>query len=203
MHPIRSLFRSATWLALVATLSAGTPALADPGTHSFDESMKPILAGYLKIQERLAADSTEGIAGEAQTLAAQASSLDAGQVSGEHAAHYSEIPAKLHSAARGLSNAPDIRSAREAFRDLSRPMAMWATISRPPGINVVFCSMAGASWLQREGEVRNPYYGAAMLNCGEVVSGSDHSGDSMNVQHDQASHGGHHMGRGGHQHMKH
>ncbi|MDR9373906.1 MAG: efflux RND transporter periplasmic adaptor subunit, partial [Schleiferiaceae bacterium] len=35
-----------------------------------------------------------------------------------------------------------------------------------------FCPMAnqnkGAYWLSRKVEVKNPYYGAAMLTCGEV-----------------------------------
>ena len=35
------------------------------------------------------------------------------------------------------------------------------------------CPMAnnseGASWLSKEREVRNPYFGEAMLNCGSVI----------------------------------
>jgi Cu(I)/Ag(I) efflux system membrane fusion protein len=36
-----------------------------------------------------------------------------------------------------------------------------------------YCPMArdgeGASWLQREAELRNPYFGAMMLRCGDIV----------------------------------
>ena len=45
-------------------------------------------------------------------------------------------------------------------------MAMWATMSKPAGVNVVFCSMAKASWLQTDKKIRNPYYGKKMLTCG-------------------------------------
>ncbi|RYG53246.1 MAG: DUF3347 domain-containing protein [Chitinophagaceae bacterium] len=31
-----------------------------------------------------------------------------------------------------------------------------------------YCPMAKASWLSNENEIRNPYYGTAMLTCGEV-----------------------------------
>lgn len=35
------------------------------------------------------------------------------------------------------------------------------------------CPMAnnakGASWLSAEQEIRNPYFGAAMLRCGEII----------------------------------
>ena len=40
----------------------------------------------------------------------------------------------------------------------------------PEGYGVGFCPMAfdfaGASWIQREGEIMNPYYGSGMLHCG-------------------------------------
>jgi hypothetical protein len=35
--------------------------------------------------------------------------------------------------------------------------------------------MAKASWLQKVGEARNPYYGKSMLDCGEVVDDFSHS----------------------------
>ena len=204
MQTTKALARSRTWLAVVVLLFAGTTAFASQGTQAFDQDMQPIVASYLKIQERLAADSTDGVAAEAQAIAGEASALDAGQVSGEHAAHYESLPVNLKNAALALSSATDIQSSREAFKGLSRPMAMWATMSQPEGIDVVFCSMAGASWLQREGDVRNPYYGASMLSCGEVMGRAGQSGDSMNAQHGQAEHQGHHMGSGGgHRHMMH
>jgi len=34
---------------------------------------------------------------------------------------------------------------------------------------VVHCSMAKGSWLQADRSVANPYYGASMLTCGEIV----------------------------------
>jgi hypothetical protein len=49
-------------------------------------------------------------------------------------------------------------------------MAMWATMVKPIGINVAYCSMTPGSWLQTGDEIRNPYYGASMLKCGEIVS---------------------------------
>ena len=48
------------------------------------------------------------------------------------------------------------RKQREAFKELSRPLAMWATMSKPAGLNVVFCSMAKGSWLQRDKTDRQP-----------------------------------------------
>ncbi len=143
--------------------------LADAGTAAFDRGMQPVLASYLKIQDQLAKDSLAGVAAAANALAQAASKLDAGSVTGEHAAHYKDVPANLERSAEALSKARDIGAAREAFKLLSQPMAMWATMSHPNGVDVLFCAMAKASWLQKHGEVRNPYYGANNLHCGDVL----------------------------------
>ena len=78
---------------------------------------------------------------------------------------------KIKAAAVKLSGAKAIDKQRAAFKELSRPLAMWVTMSKPAGLNVVYCSMAKGSWLQSEKTIANPYYGAKMLRCGEVVAG--------------------------------
>jgi hypothetical protein len=179
--------------ALLATaLLSAVPTRAVSGPGAFDESMRTILADYLKIQEKLAADSIKGIAEPAQSIAQAASQLDTSSLSGEHAAHLEDSPAKLRDAAEAVGKATDLNAARESFKDLSRPMAMWATMSRPSGVNVVFCDMAKASWLQREGAIRNPYYGSQMLTCGQVVSQTDNAPMPLaHENHDCGCAGGH------------
>jgi hypothetical protein len=34
-------------------------------------------------------------------------------------------------------------------------------------LRLAYCPMAKRSWLQRDDRLRNPYYGSAMLSCGE------------------------------------
>jgi hypothetical protein len=72
-------------------------------------------------------------------------------------------------------------------------MAMWATMSRPEGISVVYCSMAPGSWLQRGTTIANPYYGAGMLRCGEIVAGpgSGQPGKKEGRGKGRGMHGGH------------
>ncbi len=154
-------------IALVA--GAATSARAD--TSTFDAGMKPIATQYAKIHKALAGDSTRGVQAAARKIAALAGKLKARSVSGAHAKHYAGLPAKIKAAAVKLSRAKAIDKQRAAFKELSRPLAMWVTMSRPAGINVVFCSMAKGSWLQTDKQIQNPYYGAKMLRCGEVVAG--------------------------------
>jgi Cu(I)/Ag(I) efflux system membrane fusion protein len=133
--------------------------------------MRPVLAGYLVVQETLAADSLERVEETATAIADAAAKLDAADITGEHTEHYRSLPATIASASYELAKASTIEAARDAFKGLSRPMAIWATMSAPAGIDVVFCPMANANWLQTAGDIKNPYYGSGMLACGEVVGG--------------------------------
>lgn len=162
---MRTVAITALALALAATARADTAA--------FDAQMKPLYLEYQKIHKALAADSDKGIDVAAKQIARRAAKLDPSKVSGKHAGHYKGLPQKIKDAAAKLGRAKGIAAKREAFKELSRPFAMWASMSKPEGINVVFCSMAKGSWLQSERTIANPYYGAQMLRCGEVVSGRD------------------------------
>jgi Cu(I)/Ag(I) efflux system membrane fusion protein len=135
--------------------------------------MEPILDEYLTIQTALAADETVGIAGAVQAIEKLAKKLEAEVAGKEHTKHYQSITADILAACRELNEAQDIASMREAFKNLSEPVSLWVTMVKPEGKSVMYCSMAKAGWVQDGAEVANPYFGAAMHNCGEKVGGAD------------------------------
>ncbi len=141
------------------------------GTRQFDQSMQPVVEAYLKIHQALAEDKTTGVKEAAEMVAALSESVDPGTVTGEHAMHYKDVPTNIKTAALKLAKGKEISTMREAFKELSRPMAMWATMSKPEGIYLVYCPMAKGSWLQTDKVIRNPYHGHEMLHCGEFVGG--------------------------------
>ncbi|MDF1562398.1 MAG: DUF3347 domain-containing protein [Deltaproteobacteria bacterium] len=166
-------------LSLFATtllLACSSPALA--GGSKFDEGMKPILEHYLKAQEALAGDTTEGVQDAGKKIAKLAKKLDAKSVTGEHKEHFAKLPEKILAGAEALTGADTIEAQRDAFKKLSRPISMWTEMAKPAGVSVVFCSMAKGSWVQSGEDIRNPYYGAKMLACGEVISGAPAKGHS-------------------------
>jgi len=127
-------------LASAAALAAcSTRAAAAGGSEAFDAQMQKVLEPYLAIHGALAADSTKGVAHNAGVIAQQAKKLDPKSVTGAHAGHYKDIPSKLQAAAAELQKAKTLEDARSAFKSLSRPMAMWASMAKPKGIHVVFC----------------------------------------------------------------
>jgi len=152
-------------------LSTGNPVFA--GSEKFDELMQPILAEYLKIADSLASDKTDGVADAAKKIESLAGNISSSLVTGEHASHYKNIPKNISEGAKKMALAKDIASLRATLVELSKPMVMWTSMSKPSGINVIYCSMNPGSWLQKGAKIRNPYYGSKMLSCGEIISGPD------------------------------
>jgi hypothetical protein len=129
-------------------------------TSDFDRAMEPILAEYLKIQTALAADGTEGVEGVVHTIEGLTEKLDPVTTSGKHTEHYKNIPADILAACGKFHEAKEIRSMREAFKDLSKPISMWVSMAKPEGKSVMYCPI-------------NPYFGPKMLGCGQKVGGAD------------------------------
>ena len=75
-----------------------------------------------------------------------------------------------------ISETTDIKIQRRHFAGLSENMIILAKalkFSSQP-IYQVYCPMKKASWLTPEKAVKNPYYGNAMLSCGNIVETIKH-----------------------------
>ena len=166
--------------SLVWVVTGAAAAWAHGG--GFDESMSPVLKEYLAIQQALAADSDAGVAAAAKKIEALAAKLEPGTVKGAHAAHYEGLPGAIQAAAGKLAASQGIAAERDAFKGLSEPMAIWANMANPKDVVVVSCSMVNGKWLQKKGDINNPYMGSKMLGCGEIVGGKG-TGDMRSMEH--------------------
>lgn len=123
-----------------------------------------LIPSYLAIATALAADDLTPVAAQAQELERFAATL-------------AKEPgiAKVAGAAKGLTGT-DIAATRVAFKTVSDGVVeyMRATPASQAGNVVVFCPMAfedkGALWVQAEGKIANPYFGASMLRCGNKLA---------------------------------
>lgn len=76
--------------------------------------------------------------------------------------------------AQQIAASGDIKAQRKAFTQLSQDMIPLVKGIKSKGepIYVQFCPMAnegkGGYWLSAQQEIKNPYYGNEMLECGEV-----------------------------------
>ena len=132
-----------TRTATVGILLAGVLLLGASAMNAsdFDRAMEPILTEYLNIQTALAANETEGVEGAVHEIEGHAKKLDPEMAGGDHTEHYRNIPADILAACGKLHEAKDIRSMREAFKDLSKPISMWASMAKPEGMSVMYLSL--------------------------------------------------------------
>ncbi len=73
--------------------------------------------------------------------------------------------------AGAISETTDLKKQREQFARLSTNMITLAKavkLGSQPAYET-YCPMKKASWLSDSKTIKNPYYGSAMLNCGNVV----------------------------------
>jgi hypothetical protein len=74
--------------------------------------------------------------------------------------------------AGAIATAKDLKKQREVFANLSNNMVAVAKavkLSVQP-VYQQYCPMKKASWLSSEKTIRNPYFGSAMLSCGELTN---------------------------------
>ena len=126
------------------------------------ELLSKILPGYFQLQTALARD--DFAAAQASLRVMMAASGPTG------------VLADLIHRTLGAENVDTLREPR--FADLSNAViaavqAHPAALAGSGAVLRVHCPMAaqnrGADWLPTDAEVRNPYFGAAMLTCGEIV----------------------------------
>ncbi len=149
--------------ALVAALAlACKPDVAETAADG------TILTPYLAIGEVLASDRIDGI----DKLGAQL--IEAGQ------AHAGEPGVDELLAGAGRIGSPDIATVRLAYRKISAGMIAWlaAHPDERAGLELVHCPMTftneGGYWVQRAGQIANPYEGAMMLRCGAKIAWDDY-----------------------------
>ncbi len=119
---------------------------------------------YVAIQETLASDRIDGLA-----------QLSARVVTAAEVAQAQPGVSEVIAGA-GRVAVQDIDTARVAFSKMS--LGLITYLKRHPqergALEVVFCPMAfnnkGAYWVQKTGEIVNPYHGMMMLHCGDKVS---------------------------------
>jgi len=132
-----------------AVRAAENPVLMEPVKSVYDH--------YLKIQTELAKDSTKGVDEHAKAIVKAVRGDD-----------MKMLPADVAKQADALAATKDIKAAREAFKPLSASLAKYLNDNKVKGVyHEAYCPMVKASWLQTEKEIKNPYMGKSMLDCGE------------------------------------
>jgi Cu(I)/Ag(I) efflux system membrane fusion protein len=143
-------------------------------SKDFQNQLKVVFNEYIKLKDALVKeDSKKGIAVSKKLLD---NLLKVNMKLLEDKAahnHWVSLEKEIKIAAMSISNTSNIKNQRNHFKHLSSNLVSALEVF---GINEKvyhqFCPMAdankGAYWLSKEEKVINPYFGDAMLTCGEV-----------------------------------
>jgi len=148
--------------ALVFSAASALQAGDFPGLQ---EPLKTVTRDYLVIQQKLASDSFDGVTAEAANL-----KLAMTMKSPVGTPTSVAFAPDFFKAVDALVAAGDLHTARLAFTQVSMCLiaALAQDHAQTGSLHTVFCPMRKAYWVQTDGQkVENPYFGAAMLDCGE------------------------------------
>lgn len=131
-----------------------------------------VVSRYLELKEALAADNSQQAAEAGKNLAAALENFDAESYDAGQQQELKEITEDAKEHAEHISES-EIGHQREHFVTLSTDVAdLVAITGTPKTLYQQYCPMynnnKGGMWLSASEEIKNPYFGAKMLNCGEV-----------------------------------
>lgn len=140
----------------------------------FQNQLKTVFNNYLDIKDALVKDDSKKVADDAKKLLNKLNLIDMKLLRDNNAHnHWMKLEKELKSSTKSIVEASDIKKQRNHFKHLSSHLGSAIQLF---GVNEKvynqFCPMAdnnkGAYWLSKEEKVSNPYFGDAMLTCGEV-----------------------------------
>ncbi len=138
---------------------------------TFQKDFTGVLSAYFDLKDAFVNTNFEDVKAAASKMLQQTENIKVSNLGAMETQHLIKIKSMLEA----ISGNDDIENQRDHFIVLSENMIAFAsnmeTLEKP--IYIQHCPMAnsdiGADWLSLSDEIRNPYYGSAMLTCGEVT----------------------------------
>ncbi len=137
-------------------------------------ALKPVFEAYLEYKNQLVADNFEQSISSAKAMETALNNIDMKIFKGEAHNFWMKHSQLIDEALMRVHEAKDIGELRIIFKNVSDPMIMLLITFEPleKPLYIEHCPMAndnkGADWISSEEEIENPYFGEAMLKCGEV-----------------------------------
>lgn len=137
-------------------------------------SVDEVVTSYIQLKNALASDNGNEAANASKQLSEAMSKLDAASFSADQKKIHDEVKEEIKEHAEHIStNGSKIEHQREHFEMLSKDMYDLVKVSKPSQtLYLDHCPMyndnKGANWLSEVKEIKNPYLGKKMPDCGEV-----------------------------------
>ena len=183
---MKSLRNYAFMMIGALVLAIAAVIIFSPSTHKYPaptehrQAISEVMSDYCAVQKALASDDPVGLVAAAEKLEQSSGRLELMSIQ--------NLPASLHSIWEYEVSRlhEDVIPLRGWGEDLKPPRVLFKRVSTRLGIlvatmghahnvpiYVVRCPMAfdneGADWLQDSEQIRNPYFGKEMLECGQIT----------------------------------
>ena len=132
--------------------------------------LQVVLNQYYAVKNSLVAGDAAKAGASANEFVKSVNSVETKALPAEEQKVFQSLQAKILADAGSIAALKDISKQRETFASLSTSMISLAKAAKITDaiIYVDYCPMKKSSWLSDEKAIKNPYYGSAMLTCGNV-----------------------------------
>jgi membrane fusion protein, copper/silver efflux system len=140
----------------------------------FKSQFSAVVTSYLALKEAFVATSVKDAVVSAKAVKVLMNKVDMGLLKGDAHLVWMDMMKPIDSNLDKIISSSDVEVQRLAFADLTDGVYNTVKMFDVTGLNVYyqFCPMArdgkGANWLSLTSEIKNPYYGEAMISCGET-----------------------------------
>ena len=140
----------------------------------FQNQLKVVFNDYVKLKDALVKDDSKKVADDAKSLLTDLGKIDMKLLTDDKAhQHWMSLENEIKTSASSIASEKGVKEQRDHFTSLSLHLTSAVeTFGINEKVYLQFCPMAnndhGGYWLSKEEHVLNPYFGDAMLKCGEV-----------------------------------
>jgi Cu(I)/Ag(I) efflux system membrane fusion protein len=139
----------------------------------FKAQLGKVVEAYLATKDALVATNAAQTDQKTGDLLTALGQVDAASLPADAAEKWTEHRKIMERAATSMQAAPNVEAKRTSFEDLSKAAyALVNDFGAGTTLYKEYCPMAfndkGAFWLSAKSEIKNPYFGDKMLECGEV-----------------------------------
>ncbi len=167
MKKINIIVSIALALLLTASINAQVKNSVDTDIR---KQVTASLTNYLMLKDALVSSDPEAASSASNELFTSLNAIDAAKMIAGQKVLWNKIGEDLKEDAEHIYKNKDIGHQRAHFVKLSNNM--YAMVSKFKANDAEtyyhYCPMKKASWLSLSKEVKNPYYGSKMLQCGSV-----------------------------------
>jgi Cu(I)/Ag(I) efflux system membrane fusion protein len=150
---------------------ADMPAMKIELSETFQKDLQAAIPSYLKMKDAFVASDAGSVSTFAKAALKKFKAIYTDNLGKMEKSHFEQSLKMLNA----ISTSDNIENQREHFVILNENLIA-LTMNTEQGSDMLYvqkCPMAnnnkGAMWLSAEKEIRNPYYGDAMLTCGSVI----------------------------------